>query len=154
LDGANLNAQVGLARPGSYGADVSHLNLHKTFCIPHGGGGPGMGPIGVKAHLAPFLPSHPATDPAADSDTPHGIGPVSAAPYGSASVLTISYIYMLLMGGEGLKRASEVAILNANYIAVRLDAHFPVLYRNARGRVAHECIVDPRPLKQSSGVTV
>jgi glycine dehydrogenase len=154
LDGANMNAQVGLARPGDYGADVSHLNLHKTFCIPHGGGGPGMGPIGVRAHLAPFLPSHPANDPAADGATAHAVGPVSAAPFGSASILTISYIYILMMGGEGLTRATEVAILNANYVAARLDAHFPVLYRNARGRVAHECIVDPRGLKQSSGVTV
>jgi len=150
LDGANLNAQVGLARPGDYGADVSHLNLHKTFCIPHGGGGPGMGPIGVKAHLAPFLPGHPATD----GGTPHAVGPVSAAPFGSASILTISYIYILMMGGEGLKRATEIAILNANYVAARLEAHFPILYKNARGRVAHECIVDPRPLKTSSGVTV
>jgi glycine dehydrogenase len=150
LDGANMNAQVGLARPGDYGADVSHLNLHKTFCIPHGGGGPGMGPIGVKAHLAPFLPGHPVTDGA----SPRAVGPVSAAPFGSASILTISYIYILMMGGEGLTRATEIAILNANYIATRLDAHFPVLYRNAKGRVAHECIVDPRPLKTSSGVTV
>jgi glycine dehydrogenase len=150
LDGANLNAQVGLARPGDYGADVSHLNLHKTFCIPHGGGGPGMGPIGVRAHLAPFLPGHPAED----GTKPRAVGPVSAAPFGSASILTISYIYMLMMGGEGLTRATEIAVLNANYIAARLDAHFPVLYRNARGRVAHECIVDPRPLKASSGVTV
>ncbi|WJR76152.1 aminomethyl-transferring glycine dehydrogenase [Bradyrhizobium sp. NP1] len=150
LDGANLNAQVGLARPGDYGADVSHLNLHKTFCIPHGGGGPGMGPIGVKAHLAPYLPGHPSTD----DGTAHAVGPVSAAPFGSASILTISYIYILMMGSEGLKRATEAAILNANYVAARLDAHFPVLYRNARGRVAHECIVDPRPLKQTSGVTV
>ena len=143
LDGANLNAQVGLSRPGDYGADVSHLNLHKTFCIPHGGGGPGMGPIGVKAHLAPFLPGHPA----AGGGAPRTAGPVSAAPFGSASILTISYIYILMMGGEGLARATEIAILNANYIASRLHAHFPVLYRNARGRVAHECIVDPRPLK-------
>lgn len=150
LDGANLNAQVGLSRPGDYGADVSHLNLHKTFCIPHGGGGPGMGPIGVKKHLAPYLPGHPATDGA----TPHPVGPVSAAPFGSASILTISYIYILMMGGEGLKRATEIAILNANYIAARLQPHFPVLYRNARGRVAHECIIDPRPLKATSGVTV
>jgi glycine dehydrogenase len=147
LDGANLNAQVGLARPGDYGADVSHLNLHKTFCIPHGGGGPGMGPIGVKAHLAPFLPGHPDGAPAK-------VGPVSAAAYGSASILTISYIYILMMGGEGLTRATEIAILNANYIAARLDSFFPVLYRNAKGRVAHECIVDPRPLKASCGVTV
>jgi glycine dehydrogenase len=155
LDGANLNAQVGLARPGDYGADVSHLNLHKTFCIPHGGGGPGMGPIGVKKHLAPFLPTHPENrHPATDGATPHPVGPVSAAPFGSASILTISYIYILMMGGEGLQRATELAILNANYIAARLQPHFPVLYRNARGRVAHECIVDPRPLKQTSGVTV
>jgi glycine dehydrogenase len=147
LDGANLNAQVGLARPGDYGADVSHLNLHKTFCIPHGGGGPGMGPIGVRAHLAPFLPGH-----LGGAETK--VGPVSAAAYGSASILTISYIYILMMGGEGLTRATEIAILNANYIAARLDAHFPVLYRNAKGRVAHECIVDPRPLKAACGVTV
>jgi glycine dehydrogenase len=150
LDGANMNAQVGLSRPGDYGADVSHLNLHKTFCIPHGGGGPGMGPIGVRAHLAPFLPGHPVTDGA----KPRAVGPVSAAPFGSASILTISYIYILMMGGEGLTRATEIAILNANYIATKLDPHFPVLYRNAKGRIAHECIVDPRPLKASSGVTV
>src|SRR3954468_9009233 len=124
LDGANMNAQVGLSRPGDYGADVSHLNLHKTFCIPHGGGGPGMGPIGVKAHLAPYLPGHPAANGAAP------VGPVSAAPFGSASILTISYIYILMMGGEGLTRATELAILNANYIATRLDPHFPVLYKN------------------------
>src|ERR1700761_1742318 len=148
LDGANMNAQVGLSRPGDYGADVSHLNLHKTFCIPHGGGGPGMGPIGVKAHLAAFLPGHP------DSAKQTPVGPVSAAPFGSASILTISYIYILMMSGEGLTRATEIAILNANYIAAKLEAHFPVLYRNARGRVAHECIVDPRALKTSSGVTV
>src|SRR5437867_3610725 len=150
LDGANMNAQVGLSRPGDYGADVSHLNLHKTFCIPHGGGGPGMGPIGVKAHLAPYLPGHPATD----GTEPHPVGPVSAAPFGSASILTISYIYILMMSGEGLRRATEIAILNANYIANRLDPHFPVLYRNAKGRIAHECIVDPRALKTTSGVTV
>jgi glycine dehydrogenase len=150
LDGANLNAQVGLARPGDYGADVSHLNLHKTFCIPHGGGGPGMGPIGVRAHLKPFLPGHFARDGVQAAK----VGPVSAAPYGSASILTISYIYMLMMGGAGLTRATEIAILNANYIAARLDPHFSVLYRNARGRVAHECIIDPRPLKVLSGVTV
>ncbi|OQW56232.1 MAG: glycine dehydrogenase (aminomethyl-transferring) [Proteobacteria bacterium SG_bin9] len=155
LDGANLNAQVGLARPGDYGADVSHLNLHKTFCIPHGGGGPGMGPIGVKKHLAPFLPS--LTGGTGEITTPVGqisVGPVSAAPYGSASILTISYIYIAMMGGAGLTRATQMAILNANYIAARLDPHFPVLYKNARGRVAHECIVDPRPLKTTCGVTV
>jgi glycine dehydrogenase len=154
LDGANLNAQVGLARPGEYGADVSHLNLHKTFAIPHGGGGPGMGPIGVKAHLAPFLPGHPCCDDTGPDGFAHGGGTVSAAPYGSASILTISYIYILLMGGDGLRRATEVAILNANYVAQRLDAHFPVLYRNERGRVAHECIIDPRELKNSTGITV
>ncbi|NDJ11536.1 MAG: glycine dehydrogenase (aminomethyl-transferring) [Acidobacteriia bacterium] len=137
LDGANLNAQVGLAQPGKYGADVSHLNLHKTFCIPHGGGGPGMGPIGVRAHLAPFLPQH-----------------VSAAPYGSASILPISYMYILMMGSEGLRKATEVAILSANYIAVRLDSSFPLLYKNDNGRIAHECIIDPRPLKDLCGVSV
>jgi glycine cleavage system P protein (glycine dehydrogenase) len=146
LDGANLNAQVGLSRPGDYGADVSHLNLHKTFCIPHGGGGPGMGPIGVRKHLAPFLPGHPYNGDSA-------VGPVSAAPYGSASILVISYVYILMMGAAGLKRATEVAILNANYIAERLHPHFPVLYRNHNNRVAHECIVDPRDFK-ASGVTV
>ncbi len=149
LDGANMNAQVGISRPGDYGADVSHLNLHKTFCIPHGGGGPGMGPIGVKAHLTPFLPGHPFLD---GGKSP--VGPVSAAPYGSASILPISYMYILMMGGEGLQKATEVAILNANYIARRLEDHFPVLYRNHNGRVAHECILDPRPLKDSAGVTV
>lgn len=148
LDGANLNAQVGLSRPGDYGADVSHLNLHKTFCIPHGGGGPGMGPIGVKQHLAPFLPGHPVVDGGAAA-----AGPVSAAPYGSASILVISYIYILMMSGSGLQRATEIAILNANYIAERLHPHFPVLYRNHNNRVAHECIVDPRGLK-ATGVTV
>ncbi len=149
LDGANMNAQVGVSRPGDYGADVSHLNLHKTFCIPHGGGGPGMGPIGVKAHLAPFLPGHPFLD---GGSAP--VGPVSAAPYGSASILPISYMYILMMGGAGLQRATEVAILNANYVAARLQEHFPVLYRNAKGRVAHECIIDPRPLKDKAGVSV
>ncbi|MDC7788611.1 aminomethyl-transferring glycine dehydrogenase [Rhodoplanes sp. TEM] len=149
LDGANLNAQVGLSRPGAYGADVSHINLHKTFCIPHGGGGPGMGPIGVKAHLAPFLPGHPAVD---GGTAP--VGPVSAAPFGSASILPISYAYVLMMGEQGLKRATEVAILSANYVARRLAPHYPVLYKNHNGRVAHECIVDPRPLKETAGVTV
>jgi len=149
LDGANLNAQVGLARPGDYGADVSHINLHKTFCIPHGGGGPGMGPIGVKAHLAPFLPGHPALDGGAAE-----VGPVSAAPYGSASILPISYLYILMMGSAGLRRATEVAILSANYIATQLEPHYPVLYKNEKGRVAHECIVDPRPLKERTGITI
>ncbi|WP_027881989.1 aminomethyl-transferring glycine dehydrogenase [Meiothermus rufus] len=147
LDGANLNAQVGLAKPGQYGADVSHLNLHKTFAIPHGGGGPGMGPIGVKKHLAPFLPGHPFLD---GGTAP--VGPVSAAPFGSASILPISYAYIRLLGSEGLRQASQVAILNANYIACRLEPHFPVLYKNARGRVAHECIIDLRPFK-AIGIT-
>ncbi|MFN0124349.1 MAG: aminomethyl-transferring glycine dehydrogenase [Blastocatellia bacterium] len=149
LDGANMNAQVGLSRPGDYGADVSHLNLHKTFCIPHGGGGPGMGPIGVKSHLAPFLPGHPVMDGGASP-----VGAVSAAPFGSASILPISYTYILMMGGAGLTRATQVAILAANYIARRLDEHFPVLYKNHNGRVAHECIIDPRGLQKTSGVTV
>ncbi|MBI2396669.1 MAG: aminomethyl-transferring glycine dehydrogenase [Xanthomonadales bacterium] len=149
MDGANMNAQVGLSRPGQFGADVSHLNLHKTFAIPHGGGGPGMGPIGVKAHLAPFLPGHPGLDGGNAA-----VGPVSAAPLGSASILPISYAYILMLGSGGLKLATEIAILNANYIAARLDAHFPVLYKNHNGRVAHECIVDPRGLKNVSGVTV
>jgi glycine dehydrogenase len=149
LDGANLNAQVGLAKPGHYGADVSHLNLHKTFAIPHGGGGPGMGPIGVKAHLAPFLPGHPFLD---GGSSP--VGPVAAAPYGSASILPISYAYIQMLGSAGLKRATEVAILSANYIAARLEPHFPVLYKNERGRVAHECIIDPRAFKTSHDVTV
>ncbi len=146
LDGANLNALVGLARPGDFGADVSHLNLHKTFCIPHGGGGPGMGPIGVKAHLIPFLPGHPETDGREHT--------VSAAPYGSASILPISWSYCLLMGGRGLTQATRVAILSANYIAKRLEAAYPVLYKGAGGRVAHECIIDTRPLLESAGVTV
>ncbi|PWK59274.1 aminomethyl-transferring glycine dehydrogenase [Roseicyclus mahoneyensis] len=145
LDGANLNAMVGLSRPGDIGADVSHLNLHKTFCIPHGGGGPGMGPIGVKAHLAPFLPGHP--------ETGGSTGPVSGAPYGSASILPISYAYVRLMGGEGITRATKVAILNANYIAKRLEGAFPVLFTGKSGRVAHECILDTRPFAEA-GVTV
>ncbi|NNC42053.1 MAG: aminomethyl-transferring glycine dehydrogenase, partial [Acidimicrobiia bacterium] len=139
LDGANMNAQVGLSRPGDFGADVCHLNLHKTFCIPHGGGGPGVGPIGVAEHLVPFLPGDPLQP---DS------GAVSAARWGSASILPISYAYIAMMGSDGLRRASEIAILNANYIAARLEEHFPVLYRGAEGRVAHECIIDVRPLKQ------
>src|ERR1700682_726974 len=121
-DGANMNAQVGLPRPGDYGSDVSHLNLHKTFCIPHGGGGPGMGPIGVKAHLAPFLPGHPE-----QTDGPRIVGPVAAAPFGSAAILVIPWLYCLMMGGEGLTAATTIAILNANYIANRLDPHFPLL---------------------------
>ena len=146
LDGANLNALVGLARPGDIGADVSHLNLHKTFCIPHGGGGPGMGPIGVKAHLAPFLPGHPETGGNATT--------VSAAPYGSPSILPISWSYCLMMGGEGLAQATRIAILNANYIAKRLAGGYEVLYTGVNGRVAHECIVDTRPLLKEAGVSV
>ena len=144
LDGANLNAMVGLAQPGRFGADVSHLNLHKTFCIPHGGGGPGVGPVAVREHLAPFLPNHPV-DPTAGPTS--GVGAVSAAPYGSAGILPISWAYVALMGAEGLKRATEVAILSANYVAARLERRFPVLYRGANGRVAHECILDTRVLK-------
>jgi len=146
LDGANLNALIGLARPGDIGADVGHVNLHKTFCIPHGGGGPGMGPIGVKAHLAPFLPGHPETGGNAAA--------VSAAPYGSPSILPISWSYCLMMGGEGLAQATRVAILNANYIAKRLAGAYDVLYSGAKGRVAHECIIDTRPLLEEAGVTV
>ena len=150
MDGANMNAQVGITAPGFIGSDVSHLNLHKTFCIPHGGGGPGMGPIGVKSHLAPFLPNHSVVNVATSGE---GLGAVSAAPWGSASILPISYMYIKMMGSEGLKRATEVAILNANYVAKRLDGHFEVLYKGRNDRVAHECIIDLRPLKESSGVT-
>ncbi|MCG8441861.1 MAG: glycine dehydrogenase (aminomethyl-transferring), partial [Caulobacterales bacterium] len=146
LDGANLNAMLGVSQPAELGADVCHLNLHKTFCIPHGGGGPGMGPIGVKAHLAPHLPGHPETD-----ERP---GAVSAAPFGSPLILPISWAYCLMMGGDGLAQASKVAILNANYIASRLAGAYDVLYASPRGRVAHECIVDTRPLQASAGVTV
>ncbi|MFZ5470643.1 MAG: aminomethyl-transferring glycine dehydrogenase [Myxococcota bacterium] len=150
MDGANMNAQVGLIRPGEIGADVCHLNLHKTFCIPHGGGGPGMGPIGVAPHLAAFLPRHPVVATGGEK----GIGAVSAAPWGSASILLISWVYIRLMGAEGLKRATEVAILNANYVARRLEAQFPVLYKGKKGRVAHECILDVRHLKKTAGVEV
>ncbi|MFF2066949.1 aminomethyl-transferring glycine dehydrogenase [Streptomyces sp. NPDC058200] len=151
VDGANLNALVGLARPGKFGSDVSHLNLHKTFCIPHGGGGPGVGPVGVRAHLAPYLPNHPL-QPAAGPAT--GVGPISAAPWGSAGILPISWAYVRLMGGEGLKRATQVAVLAANYIAKRLEPHYPVLYTGPNGLVAHECIVDLRPLSKATGVSV
>jgi glycine dehydrogenase len=150
MDGANLNAQVGLCRPGDIGADVCHVNLHKTFCIPHGGGGPGMGPIGVAAHLAPYLPSHPVVAPAVATE--RSIGPVSAAPYGSATILTISWVYIALMGADGLRQATEYAILNANYMAKRLAGHYPVLYTGARGRVAHEFILDLRPFEKSTGI--
>ncbi|PRY56613.1 glycine dehydrogenase (decarboxylating) alpha subunit /glycine dehydrogenase (decarboxylating) beta subunit [Knoellia remsis] len=151
VDGANLNALVGLAQPGRFGADVSHLNLHKTFCIPHGGGGPGVGPVACREHLAPFLPNHPLA-PEAGPET--GVGPVSAAPYGSAGILPISWAYVRLMGGAGLRRATEVAVLNANYIAARLREHYPVLYSGEDGLVAHECILDIRPLTKQTGVTV
>ncbi|GAB3437911.1 aminomethyl-transferring glycine dehydrogenase [Phycicoccus ginsengisoli] len=151
VDGANLNALVGLARPGKFGADVSHLNLHKTFCIPHGGGGPGVGPVAVRAHLAPHLPNHPL---AAEAGPESGVGPISAAPYGSASILPISWAYVRLMGGAGLTRATQVAVLNANYIAARLREHYPVLYAGHDGIVAHECILDLRELTKRSGVTV
>jgi glycine dehydrogenase len=150
LDGANLNAQVGVCQPGRFGADVCHLNLHKTFCIPHGGGGPGVGPIAVAAHLAPFLPGHPLVPCGGEQ----AIGPVSAAPWGSASILPISWMYIRLMGGAGLRQATAVALLAANDLAERLEPHFPVLYRGANGRVAHECILDLRPLKRSAGLEV
>ncbi len=151
VDGANLNALVGLAQPGKFGADVSHLNLHKTFCIPHGGGGPGVGPVGVREHLAPYLPNHPLA-PAAGPGT--GVGPISAAPYGSAGILPISWAYVRLMGGAGLSRATQVAVLNANYIAHRLGDAYPVLYTGPGGVVAHECILDLRGLTKESGVSV
>ncbi len=177
MDGANMNAQVGLTSPGTIGADVCHLNLHKTFCIPHGGGGPGMGPIGVAAHLAPFLPGHPVVSPfgkgsnlksqipnsetsspspkpQASSPGSSAIGPISAAPWGSPSILTISWVYIALMGADGLKRATQVAILNANYMAKRLEKHYPVLYRGKNGRCAHEFILDCRPIEKTSGVKI
>ena len=150
LDGANLNAQLELCRPGDYGADVCHLNLHKSFCIPHGGGGPGVGPIAAAAHLAPFLPGHPLLACGGEQ----AIGPVSAAPFGSASILTISWMYLRMMGAAGLRQASAVAILNANYIARRLEEFYPVLFRGEKGRVAHECILDLRPLRSEAGVGV
>ncbi len=149
MDGANLNAQVGLTAPGYIGADVSHMNLHKTFAIPHGGGGPGMGPIGLKAHLAPFMANHAVQA----VEGPHGgQGAVSAAPFGSASILTISWMYIAMLGGAGLKKATQVAILNANYVAEKLKAHYPVLYVGKNGRVAHECILDIRPIKAATGI--
>ncbi|MCV4282855.1 aminomethyl-transferring glycine dehydrogenase [Pseudomonas capsici] len=146
IDGANMNAMVGLCAPGKFGGDVSHLNLHKTFCIPHGGGGPGVGPIGVKSHLTPFLPGHGQME--------RKEGAVCAAPFGSASILPITWMYIRMMGGEGLKRASQLAILNANYISRRLEDHYPVLYTGSNGLVAHECILDLRPLKETSGISV
>src|SRR5205085_684715 len=159
VDGANLNALIGLARYGKFGSDVSHLNLHKTFCIPHGGGGPGVGPIGVRAHLAPFLPNHPL-QPAAGPET--GVGPISAAPWGSALILPISWAYVRMMGADGLRRATLTAVAAANYVARRLEEHYPILYTGgdhgasgaAQGFVAHECILDLRPITKASGVTV
>ncbi|MGH8912281.1 MAG: aminomethyl-transferring glycine dehydrogenase, partial [Acidimicrobiia bacterium] len=151
VDGANLNALVGLARPGDFGADIGHLNLHKTFTIPHGGGGPGVGPVGAKAHLAPFLPNHPLVAAGGPST---GIGPVASAPWGSAGILPIPWVYIRLMGADGLRRATEMAILSANYLATRLSEHFSVLYTGPGGRVAHECIIDLRALTHSSGITV
>jgi len=150
LDGANMNAQVGITSPGLIGADVSHLNLHKTFAIPHGGGGPGMGPIGVKAHLAPFLPDHSLVNIIAENK---GNGAVSAAPYGSAGILPITYLYIALLGKEGVTAATKYAITNANYLVTKLSQHYPILYTDPNGRVAHECIVDLRPIKEASGVT-
>jgi glycine dehydrogenase len=144
-DGANMNALVGLAKPGKFGSDVSHLNLHKTFCIPHGGGGPGVGPVGVRAHLAPYLPGR------LGGDGP--VGMVSAANYGSAGILAISWMYVTMMGAAGLKRATQAALLNANYVATRLAPHYPTLYTGRNGLVAHECILDLRPLKETSGIS-
>ena len=157
VDGANLNAMVGLAAPGEFGADVSHLNLHKTFCIPHGGGGPGVGPVACRAHLAPFLPGHRMLRDAVHASRgvargTEAIGAVSAAPYGSASILPISWMYVTMMGRDGLAAATESAILAANYVARRLAPHFPVLYSGPHGFVAHECILDLRPLKATTGI--
>jgi glycine dehydrogenase len=151
VDGANLNALVGLAKPGTFGADVSHLNLHKTFCIPHGGGGPGVGPVAVREHLAAYLPNHPLAPEAGPASGP---GPVAAAPWGSAGILPISWAYIRLMGADGLRRATATAILSANYVATRLAPHYPVLYTGPAGLVAHECIVDLRPITKETGITV
>jgi glycine dehydrogenase len=150
VDGANLNALVGLAKPGEFGADVSHLNLHKTFCIPHGGGGPGIGPVAVREHLAPYLPNHPLV---AEAGPETGVGPISGAPWGSAGILAIPWTYVRLMGPDGLREATEVALLAANYVARRLAPHFPVLYTGQGGLVAHECIVDIRGITRDTGVT-
>ncbi|MGB5769146.1 MAG: glycine dehydrogenase (aminomethyl-transferring), partial [Crocosphaera sp.] len=157
MDGANMNAQVGLCRPADFGADVCHLNLHKTFCIPHGGGGPGMGPIGVKSHLIPFLPSTAVekyTNPDSNGKADTSIGAISAAPWGSASILVISWMYIAMMGEKGLTEATKVAILNANYMAHRLADYYPILFKGVSGCVAHECIIDLRPLKKQAGVEV
>jgi glycine dehydrogenase len=154
VDGANLNALLGFARFGDLGGDVSHLNLHKTFAIPHGGGGPGVGPVAAKAHLAPYLPSHPFSQRADHAGGVFDGGPVSAAPHGSAGILPISWAYVRMMGAEGLRQATAAAVLSANYIAARLRAHYPVLYAGEGGLVAHECILDLRPLKDQTGITV
>lgn len=146
-----MNAQVGLCRPGDIGADVCHLNLHKTFCIPHGGGGPGMGPIGVAQHLVPFLPGHSVVN---ITDSKEALGAISAAPWGSASILPISWMYIVMMGAEGLTEATKISILNANYMARRLDEHYPVLFKGESGLVAHECIVDLRLVKKKAGIEV
>jgi glycine cleavage system P protein (glycine dehydrogenase) len=151
VDGANLNALLGLAKPGEFGGDVSHLNLHKTFCIPHGGGGPGVGPVAVAAHLAPYLPNHPLLDVAGPDS---GVGPISAAPFGSAGVLAISWAYIRMMGADGLTDATKAAVLTANYVAKRLGEHYPVLYSGENGLVAHECILDVRPITKATGITV
>ncbi|HZP16214.1 MAG TPA: glycine dehydrogenase (aminomethyl-transferring), partial [Nocardioides sp.] len=151
IDGANFNALLGYAKPGEFGGDVSHLNLHKTFCIPHGGGGPGVGPVAVRSHLAPYLPSHPFHP---ESSKVGGIGPISAAPYGSAGILPISWAYVRMMGAEGLTRATAAAVLSANYVAARLGEHYPVLYRGDSGLVAHECILDLRGITAETGVSV
>jgi glycine dehydrogenase len=150
MDGANMNAQVGLTRPGDFGPDVCHLNLHKTFCIPHGGGGPGMGPICVAAHLAPFLPGHPVVRVGG----PKKIGAISAAPWGSASILVIPWMYIAMMGPQGLMRATQLAILNANYMAKRLESSYPILFRGRRGLVAHEFILDCRGFERSAGIRI
>jgi glycine dehydrogenase len=152
LDGANMNAMVGLCRPGDFGADVCHLNLHKTFCIPHGGGGPGMGPIAMGEHLAPFRPSHPVAPPA--GLTEEASGAIAAAPYGSPSILPISWMYIRMMGDEGLKRATQIAILNANYMLHRLKDHYPIVYTGQNGRCAHEFILDCRPFDKSAKVKI
>jgi glycine dehydrogenase len=155
MDGANMNAQVGLCRPADFGADVCHLNLHKTFCIPHGGGGPGMGPIGVKAHLVPFLPSViPPNPPLEGGNQSESIGLISAAPYGSASILVISWMYIAMMGSEGLTEATKIAILNANYMARRLEVYYPILFKGSNGLVAHECVIDLHPLKKAAAIEV
>ena len=150
MDGANLNALVGISKPGHFGPDLCHINLHKTFCIPHGGGGPGVAPIAVKEHLAPFMPNHPLNS---DAGPKNGFGPMSSAPWGSASILPISLMYVYMMGSQGIKKATQVAILNANYIAEKIGSYFPILYTGRNGRVAHECIIDIRQIKKEHSIT-